>query len=434
MNKHDFNHFFPWTILEDGTEGETLNHLGRQELHSYLPSSLNDDPNVIEFFGQLPRVNQNSISNFFQIKEDPLKPGRYYGVDAPEFGTRAGGQVIFLDAPPSQNPDTISVTYVTHRDTAGFNEDTQPPAPNHSGHYRDPLPLSDGTLVAAHTAETRKDGPTGTVSPSRYDYRLKTLKKRGDGFWTADRPLSAGITKSVSYWDPDRKITYSGNLWELQPVEVKPRVRPVKLTVPLPTTEQQVIQQAGVDLTALRSYLVRNNLALAVMRNVTSRDDADRQQPFNLRIAGGVQTVGASGKIYDIAHFQLFQADQVRGIGGIDTPRAGRRVLARTLHDSSALASNKPNPGGPPGSVSVASDGSVAAFVPARRALSWQLTDAQGTPVVRERYWVTFQPGEIRVCASCHGVNDKNQAGASTPANPPQALLELMQYWKTQNP
>ncbi len=89
MNKHDFNQFFPWTILEDGTESETLNHLGRQELHSYLPSSLNDDPNVIEFFGQLARFNQDAITNLFQIKEDPLKPGRYYAIDATEFGTRA---------------------------------------------------------------------------------------------------------------------------------------------------------------------------------------------------------------------------------------------------------------------------------------------------------------------------------------------------------
>lgn len=91
MNKHDFNQFFPWTTLEDGTESETLNHLGRHELHSYLPSSLNDDQNVIEFFGQLTRFNQNAITNLFQIKEDPLKPGRYFGVDATEFGTRAAG-------------------------------------------------------------------------------------------------------------------------------------------------------------------------------------------------------------------------------------------------------------------------------------------------------------------------------------------------------
>jgi mono/diheme cytochrome c family protein len=84
--------------------------------------------------------------------------------------------------------------------------------------------------------------------------------------------------------------------------------------------------------------------------------------------------------------------------------------------------------------VTVSSDGSVAAFVPAKRALSWQLTDAAGTGVVRERYWVTFQPGEVRVCGSCHGLNDKDQAGQGVPNNAPKALLELLKKWKIANP
>ena len=44
--------------------------------------------------------------------------------------------------------------------------------------------------------------------------------------------------------------------------------------------------------------------------------------------------------------------------------------------------------------------------------------DSAGTGVVRERYWLSFQPGEIRVCTSCHGLNSKDQAGQSTPTNP----------------
>ena len=51
-------------------------------------------------------------------------------------------------------------------------------------------------------------------------------------------------------------------------------------------------------------------------------------------------------------------------------------------------------------------------------------------PVVRERYWLTFQPGEIRVCASCHGVNSKDQANAPVPTNPPEALRDFLRYWK----
>jgi hypothetical protein len=126
---------------------------------------------------------------------------------------------------------------------------------------------------------------------------------------------------------------------------------------------------------------------------------------------------------------QLFQADQLRGIGGTESPREGRRVLARAMHDPAA----KNIPGtGPAGSVKVANDGSVAAFVPARRAMSWQTTDGAGAPVVRERYWLTFQPGEIRVCGSCHGVNTRDQLGQPAPQHAPEALRALLKFWKAQ--
>ena len=57
-----------------------------------------------------------------------------------------------------------------------------------------------------------------------------------------------------------------------------------------------------------------------------------------------------------------------------------------------------------------------------------------GEPVVRERVWVTMQPGEIRTCAGCHGENSQNQAGAQSPTNKPLALRALMQYWKSTTP
>ena len=114
---------------------------------------------------------------------------------------------------------------------------------------------------------------------------------------------------------------------------------------------------------------------------------------------------------------------QQRRGGRCAEARPGRRVLARVLHDPTTLAANLPS-AGPPGSVAAAADGSIAAFVPARRALSWQLTDPQGVAVVRERYWLTFQPGEVRVCGSCHGLSELDQAGAGQPQNTPQALVE----------
>jgi hypothetical protein len=167
-----------------------------------------------------------------------------------------------------------------------------------------------------------------------------------------------------------------------------------------------------------------------VTRNVTTRDALDFQQPYNLRVGDdGAQTVRNGGELYSVSFMQFFQADQLRGLTfGGGSPRAGRRVLAQVLHDPAALAANPPS--GVPGSAIIAPDGSVAAFVPAGRALTWQLTDSEGEGVVLERYWITFQPGEIRVCTSCHGPSSVDQAGQAPPQNPPQALLTLLEYWK----
>jgi hypothetical protein len=119
------------------------------------------------------------------------------------------------------------------------------------------------------------------------------------------------------------------------------------------------------------------------------------------------------------------QADLLRGYGGAAEPSAGRRVLARPLHDA-----DNPPQSGPEGSVTLGQDGSAAAFVPAQRALAWQLVSPQGDPVVRERVWTSTQPGEIRVCGSCHAANETDQAGAPPPTNTPQALVALLAWWK----
>src|SRR4029079_18298239 len=46
VNGHTFNFFSPWQINEDGTEAETLNHIGRQEFGIYSDRSFDDDPNL----------------------------------------------------------------------------------------------------------------------------------------------------------------------------------------------------------------------------------------------------------------------------------------------------------------------------------------------------------------------------------------------------
>jgi mono/diheme cytochrome c family protein len=44
---------------------------------------------------------------------------------------------------------------------------------------------------------------------------------------------------------------------------------------------------------------------------------------------------------------------------------------------------------------------------------------------------VTFQPGEIRVCASCHGLNTVDQLGRGAPANAPEALRGMLKFYKS---
>jgi hypothetical protein len=430
LEGHTFNHFFPWQVQEDGAELETLNHIGRHELHSYFNRSVKDDSTVVEFLNNTPRTNPNPVFNTLQIEEDPRVPGTYYAVDAPEFYTHASGQVISFTAVPSRSADGIVIRYVTARDTASY---VDQPTPAHTGLYREPQPLSDGGLLAVHTFSTQRDQNIGTRQnpKSRYDLRLRLLASYGT-YYRPVMTLTNGISKTISFWDPDELVTYSGPLWELNPVEVRARPRPAVLRAPLPAAESAVFARAGVDVAQFTEWMRRNNLALSVTRNVTTRDAADRQQPFNLRVPGGVQSSSGTGAVYDVRYMQYFQGDQIRGLtGGGTTPREGRRVLAQVMHDPTAIRANGALT--LPGAVTIAPDGSQAAFVPAQRAMTWQLTDAAGNGVVRERYWLTFQPGEVRVCGSCHGLNTRDQAGKPAPENEAQALYALLQTWKANN-
>jgi len=423
-NTHTINQFFPWMMSQNGMGLETVNHIGRHELSGYIPRSFNDDPGLEEYYGQYARLNQTETENFLQIREDPIRRGLFLGVNAPEFNTHAAGQIISLDGAPGMNPENMALSYLTHPDTAST---TDTPRASHSGLYRDPLPLADGSLLAAHTAATSEDDNIGTrESPrSRYAFRIKRLVKSGL-YYVPGPSLTAGIVKAVSYYDPDVLVTHSNvTMWELQPVEVVARTRPATSEEALPAIEAGVIAKAGVDLASLRDFLILNDFALVIGRDLTRRDGADRQQPRNLR-AGTTVTRADTGKLYDISHVQFFQGDLIRGYSNADGPARGRRVLAQAMHSVGA----NPVDGGPAGSVAIGDDGSMAAFVPAGRALSWQTVDPAGDAVVRERYWLTFQKGEIRVCGSCHGVNRVDQAGGAEPANPPQALFRLLEHWK----
>ena len=427
----EFNQFFPWAIDQDGTDEETLNHIGRHEIGgSYLNAAFTNDPNIQDLYYYGGNYNTNTVDNFLMVREDPNTAGLFYGIDAPEFGTHSGGQIVAITGATNINAYYMRIDYLTPRST---HENAGSPTnipPDDTGLYRNPLMTSDGYMIAAHTAYTQYAENTGTTAnpATPYDFRLKFLVFT-NGFYVPGAMLTPGLTNNVSYWNPDTLVAQTNLLWEFDPVEVIARPRPVPYSVPIPGPELAAFAAANVNVGTFQNYLSLHQLALIVSRDVTTRDQADHQQPFNLQVAGtSHQTIGAPGKIYDIAWLQLFQADQLRGLnyGDTNSPRPGRRVLAQNLHDP---AVDNP-PAGLLSSVRIGSDGSTAALVPARRAMTWQLTDTNGTGVVRERYWLTFAPGEIRSCTSCHGINVDTQAHQPAPTNTPLALINLLNYWK----
>lgn len=410
-----FNLFQPWEMNQDGTSELTLNHMGRHELSfGYLGRSFTSDPALSDNSDTSLIANTRYVrgdGGLLQIKEDPSMAGRYYAIYSREFGTVSSGNLVRFNAAPNLNAEQIQLADLTPP------EDQNNSVPG--GRLRDPLPLAAGTLLASHST-------LGAVQPGNsppIGFQIKELIPSGGGMLTPGQSLTGGISRNLTWWSPDNLITYNGLLWEFEPVEVVARARPTPRVSPIAPVEKQVLNEESVDEAALRAWLKSRNLALIVTRNHTSRDRGDKQQPYNLRVpgAGGAQTVGNGGKIYDIAHYQVLQADRVRGYAG----KTGRRPIGQPI--ASAL---NPATSGPAGSVPIATDGSSAAFVPAGKALAWQTTDTTDEPVVRERVWVTMQPGEIRTCAGCHGENSLNQANQAGPTNKPAALRALMQYWK----
>ena len=428
------NAFFPWMQNEDGTGLEFLNHIGRHELlPTFRGSSFTNDPNLRQTFFITNRIvpGTNFINNFYTIREDPQLPGSYFGVDAPDFGTHSAGQIIKLYGPPGTNAEAMTITNVTTPAGKG---------PNAFGLYRNPLPMANGTLVASFTAGAGSildtNIGTGANPKSAFpNFRLVVLTNN-NGLWSASSNLTSGFSNTVSYWNGTTRVTHTNGFWELQPVEVSSNKVPARLNAAVASVEAAVFTAEGVDIPAMQAWLRANNLALIVSRNVTMRDRADREQPFNLRIpvTGGAVTLGTNtGKIYDIAYIQFMQADQLRGLTqGTTTPVPGRRVLAMPMHDFAATNFNVPVTNNLTGATLLGPDGSQATFVPARRAMTHQTIQTNGLQAVRERYWITYQPGEIRTCAVCHGLNTQNQVGGVLPTNSPAALRDLLRFWKTQ--
>jgi hypothetical protein len=441
INQHEFNLFLPWTVKLDGTGAETLNHIGRHELGVYGAMS-RKNVGLSDHVGargvNAPLANQGlKLGAFHFMREDPCRAGLFYAVRASEFGHHGAGSIVTIDGPPSKRPHEMAVQLVTPADTA-------------AALYRSPLPLAECTPGAAGarsliaSASTVTQMGTSDTPNLQYDFRLYRVTPQGANHGIASRITLTPGDKSLSKVLDGQLV----HLWEFDPVEVRARTKPAPTSMePVPAPEQAMFAAAGVEIDALRQFLRRHDLALISVRNATRRDGFDTTQPFNLQVraadgstGAGSARAGSSAPTFMVDHLQIFQADQLRGIDH----HAGRRVLAQPMRP--LLVDGKPlNPpvgaNAPKGSQRVhATDGSVAAVVPARRALTWQLIDSanpgdakRGTDaVVRERFHLSFQPGEVRVCANCHGVSDKDQTGARHDAlqSAPQALRQLLEHLK----
>ena len=337
-NPQNFNIFNPWMMNEDGTEMEILNHLGRHDMQQYITPNFTNDNKIHDFYTP---ISPTPIRAMFHIQESPVMPGLYYGIEAPEFGSHGSGMVVTVNAPPGMHPEQVTFSYITHPDTRN---PSNTPTVNHSRFYRNPMQLSDGQVLVAHSQATQEDANIGTPGNplSKYDYRIRLLESAGNGYLKGNTAITgAGILKSVSWWSPDELYTYNGLLWEIYPVEVRARALPTISTLNIETVDpskQALFTSSGVNLHDFRKFLSRNNLSVLAIRDVASRDDQDQQQPFNLKVSGNAhQTVSnipdQASPIYNVKHLQSFQNDLVRGIGGINTPKVGRRGLARFLHD-----------------------------------------------------------------------------------------------------
>ncbi len=435
-----FNQFFPWECREDGSGHEVDTHVGRHEFGGTSPlrNTINGDSNLVTKTFTTP-----TALNFFHLAESPTSPGTFYAVNPPEFGTHTAAPIFRYTSGPGVDPDTMQITYVTPIVNVP-NPAFQSPLGTAVDIYRNPTPLSDGSLLAVHAAVTQYDSNTGSaVSPkSRYAFRLRTLNPSGATMVpdTVNNPTSPANV-SITYYVNGTLTTYTAApLWELDPVEVLARTAPAQLTSSIASVEQTVFDEEKVHAPTFQNYLRANNYALFVNRDSTRRDAADKQQPFNLKVAWSTtQTIGAPGQIYDIGWVQLFQTDAVRaythdGANPAAVPVAGRRCMPIPLHDTTAEMPVVP--GAPAGAVKIANDGSWAAIVPAGRGLTWHMLDGSGTQsYVKERYTVSTAPGEVRTCAVCHGVNTADQAGnLGVPTNKPQALRPLLQFWRGNHP
>ncbi|MFL6675640.1 MAG: hypothetical protein ACJ8LG_20385, partial [Massilia sp.] len=255
------NLFTAWQMNQDGSAEETLNHVGQHELmFGALLPSFAGDPALSKRTVDALHANRLPLrreSGLFHLREDPRRPGSYLATTARMHDAFTTGQLVMLSGSPSLNGEQMTLTALT------------PGAPGDAfagGRYRNPLPLSDGTLVASYSSLRQVPEP-GKPLP---DLRLVRLERdQASGLYRAGAPLTAGIRKSLGWSTPGGRMAWSGELWELEAVEVRPQPAPPGARPGLDAPERAVLAEEGVSEDALRAWLRKRDLALIVTRDQT---------------------------------------------------------------------------------------------------------------------------------------------------------------------
>ena len=423
---HKWNEFQIWEMNPNGERAQTINHIGRHETGgAYTDGAFLGDNNLTDYESAGTQYTANAalrgrtagFAGFFQITEDP-RPGKeshFYMTYSFEFNEMASGEIFHSYIGTEVNPEDFYLTEVSLENDGTIH-----------GHFRDVKIFSNGDTLVSHVPDV---GRYNADEGRPYNFQLKLLKNQ----IPQDALTGDGFTKEIRWYgdfaDPLSQEVHMLEVWP-EPIIVRevPQERPEYQVDPI---ELQVMEEEGVDVDELRAWLIENDLALLAIRDVTKRDRADVQQPFNLRVPNGVESISAEGSVYDISHFQFFQGLYTKGYEN----KSGRRVFYSPLvnntitHDN--LSSINPySEDGPDGSITIESDGSVAAFVPAVRSLSWRTVTPEGTSVIEERQPLAFAPGEIMTCPGCHGINKESHDGSLNPTNKPESLRKLLTHWK----
>ena len=193
---NSINQFFPWQINEDGTSEETLNHIGRHELHGYFDREHERRPDLSEFIGATAaariRTRSRTSSRSRRIRRSRASTSASTRRSSrPTPRARSSASI----AEPALTADQIAVTYITTRSTRDVTDE---------GARR--RPSARGTIAIRCRWRTARSSPSTRAETARRRQRRHARRRRSratpsasrrwwpqGGVYVPAQPLTAGI-------------------------------------------------------------------------------------------------------------------------------------------------------------------------------------------------------------------------------------------------